>query len=128
MSALSLSLVCLGGALGALCRYWISRGAALLRPEMKFPGPTLFVNLTGSALLGGLLAATSADLTAPIEAPLLVFAGVGFCGAYTTFSSFCTETVALMRTSKRHAIIYVVATVAGAIAAFSAIFTLITFN
>jgi fluoride exporter len=126
MSALSLFLVCLGGALGALCRYWTSRGSALFWPEMKFPGPTLFVNLTGSALLGAVIGFADFDLTTAAEAPFLVFAGVGFCGAYTTFSSFCTETVALMRTSRRLATIYITTTVVGSIAAFSAIFTLAT--
>ncbi len=119
MNLLAIVLVCLGGALGAVTRFWVTRLGALLSPSSHFPFPTLFVNLTGSAILGVLFALTTPDLTRVIDAPLLLFAGVGFCGAYTTFSSFCTETVALVPRSGWKAAAYVLATVAGSITAFA---------
>ena len=116
-------LVCAGGALGAVARYWISRVGALAMPEASFPLPTLFVNITGSALLGAVVALLEPDLTSLVDAPAMLFAGVGFCGAYTTFSSFCTETVALVSRSVPLAGLYVMTTVAGTLLAFIAAFT-----
>lgn len=112
-------LVCLGGAIGALCRYWIGRIWALRRPEMKLPAPTLFVNLTGSLFLGILVALAALDSGTPNDSSLLLFGGVGFCGAYTTFSSFCTESISLMKTSRLQAATYAVITIAGSIAFFA---------
>ena len=118
-------LVCAGGALGAVARYWISRVGALAMPEASFPLPTLFVNITGSALLGAVVALLEPDMTSLVDAPMMLFGGVGFCGAYTTFSSFCTETVALVSESRRLALTYVITTVAGAIAAFISTFSIV---
>lgn len=73
----------MAAAAGALAR--AEAGRRWNRPE-GFPLGTLIVNVTGSFLLGLL-----AD-TAP---PLLTVAGVGALGAYTTFSSFARDTVAL---------------------------------
>lgn len=125
MSLVSLLLLCTGGALGAVARYTISRLGALAAPKLKFPAPTLFVNVTGSALLGLLFALVDPDLTAMIDAPLLLFAGVGFCGAYTTFSSFCTETIALIGKNPAMAALYVLASITGSIAAFVAAFSML---
>ena len=117
MSLLDLGLLVVGGAIGAVCRYWISRAGALVMPSLAFPAPTLFVNVTGSALLGLLFGLTDPDLTSMIDAPLLLLAGVGFCGAYTTFSSFCTETVTMVSKSPSKAALYVVLSVAGSVVA-----------
>lgn len=118
MSASSVALLCAGGALGAVIRFWLTRLGGLWFPKLKFPAPTLFVNITGSAALGILFAVVGPELTEPIDAPLLLFGGVGFCGAYTTFSSFCTETVALFSSARPLAALYVLATVVGCIGAF----------
>lgn len=119
MNAATIALVCTGGAVGAVVRYWVSRGLALWQPTSKFPLPTLFVNLTGSALLGVVFAVADPDVTQLIDAPLVLLLGVGFCGAYTTFSSFCTDTVTLIPQSGWLATAYVVATVVGSVVAFS---------
>lgn len=71
-------LVGLGGTLGALARYGVDAALAGRRA-------TFSVNVLGSFALGALAAAS-----APAEV-LLVF-GAGFCGAFTTFSSFAVET------------------------------------
>lgn len=77
--------------MGAVCRYGI---AALTRAYLPgtFPYGTLLANIAGSLLLGILvgLAGTAAKLPPPVFA----FAGAGFCGAFTTFSTFATETLA----------------------------------
>lgn len=119
MSLQVMVLVCAGGALGAVGRYWITRmGDAMFR-DTSFPIPTLFVNLLGSLGLGVLFGVVDPDLTAMIEAPVLLFFGVGFCGAFTTFSSFCTETVGLFGESPAMSGVYVASTLGGCVALFA---------
>ena len=82
-------LVGAGGVLGALARYGVGRrlsGGARA---------TFAVNVLGSFALGGLLAGL-ADGSA-----LLAAFGTGFCGAFTTFSSFAVETVELYEGGSR---------------------------
>lgn len=90
-------LIGLGSVLGASARYAITTWVAN-RIGVEFPYGTLLVNLSGSFLLGILLAAGSARLGIGDEARLL--AGTGFIGAYTTYSTFAYETVALLRRGK----------------------------
>jgi CrcB protein len=71
-----------GGATGALARYAV--GEALERRALD----TLVVNVLGSLLLGVVLGA-------PLGGTVRLAAGAGFCGAFTTFSSFAVETVRL---------------------------------
>ena len=84
-------LVALGGALGSVARYlvggWISR-----RLGVSFPYGTLVINLTGSVIVGFFMIwATERVLIDPRWRLLVV---VGFCGAFTTFSSYAFETMA----------------------------------
>lgn len=87
-------LIGLGGILGANARYLVSVWAAGRWPA-AFPYGTLIVNITGSLLLGVTLALLGTRPGGSADARLLV--GTGFCGAYTTFSTFAFESVALMR-------------------------------
>lgn len=73
-----------GGALGALCRY----GVGQLIEVKRFPLATFTVNVVGSFLLG--LVTFSG-----VGESILLFVGVGFCGAFTTFSSFSVDTIQL---------------------------------
>jgi CrcB protein len=87
-------LLALGGVLGTLSRY----GLGLLfaaRFGTAFPYGTLVINVTGCFVIGlvGTLAAERLWVTPELR--LLI--GVGFCGAFTTFSSFGYETVLLVR-------------------------------
>jgi len=88
------ALIGLGGVLGANARYLVSIWAAR-RWGTAFPWGTLLINLSGSFALGFLLELLAARFGNDLDARLLL--GTGFLGAYTTFSTFAFETVALGR-------------------------------
>jgi CrcB protein len=83
--------IAIGGGLGALVRYRLGWFVAA-RQDSPFPMATLLVNVTGSLVLG-LLVGLIGEGRAPQE--WLAWAGVGFCGGLTTFSTFAYETVQL---------------------------------
>ncbi len=86
-----LLLVCVGGAIGSGARYLVSTWAAL-HLGADFPRGTLAVNVTGSFLLAFIV-----GLRPGIVSPdLRLFLGAGIMGGYTTYSSFNTETLALL--------------------------------
>ena len=87
-------LISLGAVLGANARYLVGLWAAQ-RLGAAFPYGTLLVNVSGSFVLGFLIAALEGRL--PIASDLRFFLGVGFLGAFTTFSSFTVETLLLTR-------------------------------
>jgi len=87
-------LVALGGLLGSMGRYWLS-GVVQEWADSEFPFGTLTVNLAGSFLIG-LVMALSLD-RGVIGADTRTFLTVGFCGGFTTMSSFSYETLALIR-------------------------------
>ena len=82
-------LVGAGGVLGALSRFAVGSWVGDRRRD------TLAVNVLGSFALGALTAGLAAD------AALLALFGTGFCGAFTTFSSFAVETVELYEDGAR---------------------------
>jgi fluoride exporter len=88
--------VALGSALGGMARYWCSGLAARLIGE-SFPWGTLFVNVLGSFIIGAFVALTASDGRLLVPSELRIFVTVGFCGGYTTFSSFSLQTLALMQ-------------------------------
>ena len=81
-----------GGALGALCRYFMVMTAQNVW-GIGFPYGTLFVNCTGSLLAGSLLAFLVGRFSGTEYVRLFLL--TGFLGAYTTFSSFAAETLFL---------------------------------
>jgi CrcB protein len=85
-------LVGVGGFVGSVARYWIS-GFVQSRTASGFPAGTLTVNVLGSLILGIVVSAT-VDRVSGDEARLLL--GVGFCGGFTTMSTFSYESVALL--------------------------------
>lgn len=85
--------VALGGAVGSMSRF--AFGAMIQRwSGAPFPIGTLVVNVTGSFLLGFLMryALATSTITPEVRALLTT----GFCGGYTTFSTFSYESVALL--------------------------------
>ncbi|MBO4270072.1 fluoride efflux transporter CrcB [Microbispora triticiradicis] len=89
---MTLLLVFLGGVVGAPARYLADRLVQRLHDSV-FPWGTLAVNVSGSLVLGVLLGARD-DLGLP--AAMVTLLGTGFCGAFTTFSTFGFETVRLL--------------------------------
>jgi CrcB protein len=85
--------VAIGGAMGSIARFLL--GAFVQhRAGTTFPVGTLVINITGSLLLGFLLRfALSTPSITPATRALLT---TGFCGGYTTFSTFSYETMALI--------------------------------
>lgn len=85
-------VVGLGGLVGAPSRYLLDR-AISSRIESEIPWGTLVINVTGSLLLGLL---TGLTMTGHLSEVTKALVGTGFCGAYTTFSTFTFETVRLL--------------------------------
>jgi fluoride exporter len=86
-----MAVIALGAILGANARWLISRFAAKILGPV-FPYGTLFINVSGSFVVGFFMIwSTERVLLDPRWRLLIV---VGFCGAFTTFSSFAYETMA----------------------------------
>jgi fluoride exporter len=80
-----------GAIVGANLRYWMSRSAVRWLGPM-FPYGTLSINVLGSFVLGFFLVWTSERVLVDPRWRLVI--AVGFCGGYTTFSSYAYETMA----------------------------------
>lgn len=108
-------VVMAGGSVGCLCRFLIATWTTQ-RLGPAFPYGTLFINVTGSFFIGLIaeFAQTRALGITPLVRTLLV---VGFCGGYTTFSSFAFETINLGSEALDRALVYVGSTVVAGIAA-----------
>lgn len=113
---MSVLLVALGAFFGAPCRYLVDL-AVRARYDGVFPWGTLLVNLAGSFVLGVVLGAAEQG-SASDDVTLLV--GTGFCGAFTTFSTFVYETLVLGGSARGVAVLNVVATLAPGIGAAAA--------
>jgi CrcB protein len=87
-------LVALGGALGSVARYLLSKTVLQVTGAI-FPLGTFVVNVVGCVIFGGIAGLAERRLMLPPEAR--VFALVGVLGGFTTFSSYAYESVALLR-------------------------------
>jgi fluoride exporter len=85
--------ISLGAIVGANLRYFIASAVAKTSVSL-FPYSTLLINISGSFLLGAFMVwSTERAIVNPRYR--LLFA-IGFCGSYTTFSSYAFETFALL--------------------------------
>ncbi len=89
-----LGLIAIGGAFGACSRYLISELCIILLGR-GFPYGTLTVNVIGSLIMGGLVAALQSELLS--AEPWRPIIGLGFLGALTTFSTFSMDNVLLIQ-------------------------------
>jgi len=91
-------MVMVGGATGSLARYVIGT-AIMTRLGVRFPVGTMFINVSGSFLIGVLMSLLTERLAPHPNWRLLLV--VGFLGGYTTFSTFAWETLALVKEGGR---------------------------
>jgi fluoride exporter len=88
--------IAVGSALGGVARYWCSGAAARLIGE-TFPWGTIIVNIVGSFIIGFFATLTGPDGRIFADTLTRQFVMIGFCGGYTTFSSFSLQTLALVQ-------------------------------
>lgn len=86
-----LACVAVGGLVGAPSRFLLDR-LVTLRLESELPWGTFVVNVSGSLLLGLL---SGLELNGHLSTAGISLLGTGFCGAFTTFSTFGYESVRL---------------------------------
>jgi CrcB protein len=106
--------VAIGSALGGVARFALG-GFIQQRAGADFPMGTLVINITGSFLLGIFMRyAMQSNAVSP---EMRLFLTTGFCGGYTTFSTFTYETARLMEDGEYgRAALYVGASVGVALA------------
>lgn len=85
-----------GGAIGTAARYFTSGMVANAFGE-TFPWGTLAVNVIGSFIIGFFATLTAPDGRLFVSGTTRQFVMAGFCGGFTTFSSFSLQTLNLMR-------------------------------
>ena len=87
----------IGAVVGATARYFLSTYVAR-HLSAVFPYGTLLINISGSLILGFFLIYSTERVLLDPRWRLLV--AIGFCGSYTTFSSYAFESFALMEQSQ----------------------------
>ena len=103
LEMMKLLLVGLGGIAGSLSRFALGR--YLAAKSTRFPVGTFVINISGALLLGLVSIAGSGT-------PLYYLLGMGFLGAYTTFSTFMYEGFTLIEDNRSlNAAIYIVSSV-----------------
>lgn len=85
--------VALGGAVGSVARYLVGIGAGRLFGT-DFPWGTLIINITGSFVIGLFAGLFATRWNLPQAARIFLI--VGFCGGYTTFSTFSLDSFYLI--------------------------------
>jgi CrcB protein len=97
--------IAVGSAAGGVSRYVIG-SAVQQRFGVSFPVGTLLVNITGSLLLGFIMRLALGGTQ--ISPETRIFLTTGFCGGYTTFSTFSYDTAVMFESGQyRRAMLYV---------------------
>lgn len=90
----NLILVGVGGFAGSICRYLISVfAAAHISPA--FPFGTMIANVAGCFLIGAIM--SFSERSGIVSPEIRILLTTGFCGGFTTFSTFSYESIALVR-------------------------------
>lgn len=106
--------VMIGGCFGAMSRFYI--GKLLAGKSTRFPVSTFAVNILGSFLLG---TAVNSELSTALYGLI----GIGFLGAFTTFSTFSYEALQLLLARRfPTAVLYIMSSIIFGFAAFMAAF------
>lgn len=90
---MNILMVALGGALGAVCRYGISK----VPLEANFPIATFITNLIGAFVIGFIVGISEKN---NVSERIVLFLKTGFCGGFTTFSTFSLEAMTLLNDGK----------------------------
>ncbi len=93
-------IVAAGGGIGAALRYWIF----MLVKNEPIPYATLMINITGSFLLGIIMALSLKNEQFSQSAKL--FLATGICGGFTTFSAFSFENLVLLQQGKYNLVFF----------------------
>ena len=102
----------LGGGIGSMLRYV----TGIILKSSGFPLATFIINITGSLLIGMILALSLKDQT--FSNNWKVFLATGFCGGFTTFSAFSAENLQLMQDGKTFlSMVYITISIIAGIAA-----------
>lgn len=106
--------VFLGGGLGSLCRY----GLAKMLTGYSFPFATLWANVISCFILGALIGLNMDQILKDHQKTLLM---TGFCGGFSTFSTFSAEIVQLFQNGQPYSgALYVLASLVSGILAILA--------
>jgi fluoride exporter len=99
ISWVSIVLVFLGGGLGSVARFMVSSLMTTVLAQSvskNFPLPTLSINVAGSFCIG-VVVALCGERVGALSASWRMFLAVGFCGGFTTFSTFSLEMLQLLQ-------------------------------
>ncbi len=113
--------IAIGAAVGGVSRYYLS-AAVQHRMGSTFPWGTLVINVTGSLVLGFIM--RYAISTPALSVEMRALLTTGFCGGYTTFSTYSYETATLIEDGQlgragSYALASVVLALAGTIGGFA---------
>ncbi|WP_059106101.1 fluoride efflux transporter CrcB [Shouchella shacheensis] len=118
---MNILLLSIGGGVGAICRYLLGLAMMKKYPHPPIPIAMLFVNVTGSFGLGLFFGAYFGLIPAHVsDDRWFLGLGVGFFGAFTTFSTFSMEAMHLLRERQnKEAFIYITGSLIGSLIAFA---------
>lgn len=97
-SFLNIVLVFLGGGVGSVLRFLVSV-LVVNRIGTSFPFATLGINVAGSLCIGVVVALAGERLSVLSESARF-FLAVGFCGGFTTFSTFSLESLTILQSGR----------------------------